>query len=97
MNGVELIAKEREEQLSKHGRTVELDKEQNTEYQLTDAAAALSMAVPEGLQGAYLQSQGEHPPVGWDSEIWNKMIRKDYRDRLIIAGALIAAEIDRIS
>jgi hypothetical protein len=94
--GIQLIADERSEQLTKHGRTVELDVEQNNEGQLTDAASVLTMNVPEGLMGAYLQSQGEAPPIGWDSEIWNKMIRKPYKDRLIIAGALIAAEIDRL-
>jgi len=95
--GIELITQERKEQLTKHGRTVELDVEQNNEGQLTDAASVLTMNVPEGLMGTYLQSQGETPPVGWDSDAWNKMIRKPYKERLVIAGALIAAEIDRIS
>ncbi len=37
------------------------------------------------------------PPEGWNKELHNKMMNKPYKDRLIIAGALIAAEIDRIN
>ena len=36
-------------------------------------------------------------PNGWDQEIWEKMIRKPHQERLIIAGALIAAELDRLN
>lgn len=97
MTGIDLIAQERQEQLTKHGRTVESDKEQNTEFQLPDAAAALAVPVPAGLEGAYLQMQEDHPPIGWDRQIWGSMLRKSYKERLIIAGALIAAELDRIS
>lgn len=97
MTGIELITLERVEQLEKHGRTVEQDKKLNNEYQLTDAASVLTLNVPEGIQGAYEQSQGDNPPIGWDSEPWIKLIKKPYKERLIIAGALIAAEIDRIS
>lgn len=75
---------------------MEWDVLNNDEYQLTDAAAALSMNVPSSLIGAYEQSQGEHPPVGWSSEIWIRMIKKPYKDRVIIASALLAAEVDRI-
>lgn len=97
MNGIELINQERVEQLTKHGRTVEKDKELNEEFQLADAAAVLTLPVPDSLTGAFLQSYGEHPPVGWNKEIWKKMLEKPYKERLVIAGALIAAEIDRIS
>ena len=36
----------------------------------------------------------DEPPHGWNPVFWKKMIDKDYKDRLVIAGALIAAEID---
>jgi len=36
-------------------------------------------------------------PKGWDHKIWEKMCHKNYKKRLIIAGALIAAEIDRLN
>jgi hypothetical protein len=94
--GIELISEEREKQLTTLGRTVELDVINNNEFQLTDAASALSMAFPEGTEGAYFKAQGDYPPIGWDSERWKNMVEKPYKERLIIAGALIAAEIDRI-
>lgn len=97
MTGIELISQERQEQITKHGRTVEEDKNLNTEFQLTDAASCLSIPVPEGMESVYIQSHENHPPVGWDKEIWGRMLRKPLKERLIIAGALIAAEIDRIS
>lgn len=36
-------------------------------------------------------------PKGWDATIYQKMINKDKMQRCVIAGALIAAEIDRIN
>lgn len=93
---IELIAQEREEQLTKHGRTIEKDVAENNEGQLTDAAATLTVEVPEGLKGVYIKSIEKQPPIGWSQEIWSKMIEKSYKNRLIIAGALIAAEIDRV-
>ncbi len=36
-------------------------------------------------------------PAGWDKQIWEHMLKKKHKQRLIIAGALIAAEIDRIT
>lgn len=97
MTGLELITQERHEQITKHGRTIEQDKAQNNECQLTDAATALVIAVPEGMENAYLQCHGNFPPVGWNREIWNNMLKKPYKERLVIAGALIAAELDRIN
>lgn len=97
MTGIELISQERQEQLTKHGRTVQQDKELNTEYQLTDAASALAVNMPEGVEAAYIQGQLSNPPIGWNKNKWEEMLKKPYKERLAIAGALIAAEIDRIS
>jgi len=38
----------------------------------------------------------EMGPPGWDDEIWKRMLDQPIKQRLIMAGALIAAEIDRI-
>ncbi len=35
-------------------------------------------------------------PKEWDKTITEKMLNKNYKQRLVIAGALIAAEIDRL-
>ena len=34
-------------------------------------------------------------PERWDFQIWEKMCRKSKKDRFVIAGALLKAEIDR--
>jgi len=90
MTGIELIAKERQEQIEKHGRTLESDQRQNGSYQLSIAATKI-LSYPADVHNHNI------PPVGWDVDIYKKMASKSYKERLIIAGALIAAEIDRIN
>lgn len=86
-SGIELIADERREQIIKHGRSVARDLEANSEYnQLVKAAIAL-------LKNPSFEDR----PVKWSSKIWDKMRHKNKYERLIIAGALIAAEIDRLN
>lgn len=84
--GIELIAEERAEQIEKHGRTTEHDKVVNSDLQLTWMAM-------EVLKGERADSDF---PVDWNYDICIKMVKKSYKERLIIAGALIAAEIDRL-
>lgn len=92
MTGIELIAKERQEQIEKHGRSIEKDVANNStlEKPLTKAAAALTVEFGASLATATMR------PEGWNEDIWFKMMSKPYKERLIIAGALIAAEIDRV-
>ena len=89
--GIELIAEERREQIEKHGRTVEQDVEFNDMDQLPYAAQILLTPNPNHAPELITDA-----PYGWDETIWNKMLEKPYEQRLIIAGALIAAEIDRL-
>jgi hypothetical protein len=86
--GAELIAIEREEQIYIHGRTIEYDVENNEFSQLSYAAECLITDDPHNEIGA---------PHGWSSQLWTRMKNKSYKERLIIAGALIAAEIDRLN
>jgi len=81
--GIELIAIERKEQIEKHGRTPERDVAENVKGQLIEATIAL------------LETDGDLFPESWSGAICEKMLMKPYINRLIIAGALIAAEIDR--
>ena len=99
MSGIKLILKEREEQLTKHGRTVESDKQHNTEYQLVDAATALmeSFDTENPDHEIWVKGVADNPPIGWGGEAWVKLVKKPYKERLVYAGALIAAEIDRVS
>lgn len=86
--GIELIAQERKEQIEKHDRTVAKDKLYNKKKQL--ALAAISIGHPMGHIINY------DAPEGWNEQLFIKMKQKPYKERLIIAGALIAAELDRL-
>ena len=91
MQGIELIAQERKEQIEKHGYSVKTDKEWNAYGQLVLAAEALMLKDVRDMSAETAR------PNGWDSKSWQKMYSKPRKERLIIAGALIAAELDRIS
>lgn len=92
--GIELIAKEREEQITKHVRTIANDVKNNKNGELSFAAAVLSCPNPLAMGASPVNNYS--CPSGWDVKMWNKIFKKPYKDRLIIAGAFIAAEIDRL-
>ncbi len=80
--GIELITKEREEQIKKHGYTQEHDDQHKDGALINAAIFAITL-------------RGEWRQKGW--EIFEaKMLEKSYDKRIIVAGALIAAEIDRL-
>ena len=87
--GIELITDERQKQINKHGKDAKHDSLHNNFRQLNDAAIML-------LDGYHSQDEENSEPFQWDPESWYELSTKDRKDRLIIAGALIAAEIDRI-
>ena len=94
--GIELIAIERQEQIEKHGRTIESDVHLNSvNQQLIGAASLLTLNRYNGSRFTNTDIDAL-VPFNWDINIWRKMMYKPYKERLIIAGALIAAEIDRI-
>jgi hypothetical protein len=86
--GIELIAEERAEQVTKHHINTGMDVLHNSKEQLRMGAMAL-------LEDTEIKSTGSFP-MSWDEDLCMKMIVKPYKERLIIAGALIAAEIDRL-
>lgn len=61
----------------------------NAEFQLKDAARA--------LLHDDLFTREDNIPNGWNSTVWKKMCNKPYSDRLVVSGALIAAELDRLT
>lgn len=85
--GIELISQEREEQIVKHNYSIQEDVEYNDGQQLPTAAMLL---IEGGMKAEAIC------PSEWGKEKWIKMVNKSYKDRLVIAGALIAAEIDRL-
>lgn len=81
--GIELIATERQEQLKKHGFDVTND----TYYSKNELVKAAMFA---------LNPNAFAWPQGWDRHFEEKIRGKDRVSQLKVAGAFIAAEIDRI-
>jgi hypothetical protein len=88
-SGIELIAEERERQVSVEGWTPEHDDEHDTN-ELTDAAICYALFASEGLR-SHQELTRRWP---WEPEWW-KPAPNAVRN-LVKAGALIAAEIDRL-
>ncbi|MBK8609124.1 MAG: hypothetical protein IPL84_04055 [Chitinophagaceae bacterium] len=83
MTGIELIAEERKEQLEKHSRTITEDVLFNRNGELVEGALATIFTV-------------YNFPPSWDKDICEKIRKKPRFQRLIIAGAFLAAELDRL-
>ena len=81
-SGIGLIANERQEQITKHQQSILDDVNENPDGRLVNGAIRLLRL--------------EEPPEGWDIDRFNKMKSKSRKERIIIAGALLAAELDRI-
>ncbi len=89
---IELIAQERQEQIEKHGRTILKDVAYNS-----NRVAPFNMLPLRIAAGKLLGVLGGVPySPDWNKEICEKMDAKDELQKLIIAGAFIAAEIDRL-
>ena len=94
--GAELIAEERQEQIEKHNRTIKHDVEENDSYQLSKAASVICLHEDDFNCAELEDFIYDFKPDKWKSDLWEKILKKSYKERLIIAGALIAAEIDRL-
>lgn len=87
--GIELITKEREKQIVKHGFTAEhhaLHPEWYEAGQLIEAAHTLSM---KEIKTCLV-------PYNWDAKWFSKLCLKSHEDRLVISAALLASEFDRL-
>lgn len=82
--GIDLIIIERREQVQKHERTLDYDIMYNPDGALIMAAQYCTSLDPELYPGT------------WDKSFRNKISKKPLRERLVIAGALLAAELDRL-
>ena len=112
LTGVELIAAERQRQIDKEGWTAEHDDEHERGELASMAVCYASPYRPYvlGKQGDNIYFKDAYPP-SWDS-CWDKRKRHEFGDGIVIenkslppkqrirnlvkAGALIAAEIDRL-
>lgn len=87
--GIELIAEERQEQIEKHKWTKQHDRDTHYNGELVRAACAIAYVTPsEDLNAVILAPD-------WAWEIRDK-IESDRIHCLKVAGALLAAEIDRL-
>ncbi|MDR3591559.1 MAG: hypothetical protein P4N41_18035 [Negativicutes bacterium] len=97
LNGTIMIAQERERQVRKEGWTTHEDQQKHPDGELSIAAACYA------VEGTYAKCVANHydryttiqDAWPWHPE-WDKRKKHDRIRRLIIAGALIAAEIDRL-
>lgn len=89
--GVELITEEREKQISKHGFTGEHHFNHPEWYEDNQLIKAANLLALKNL------SYNTWFPKNWDAKWFKNLCDRPYKERLIIAGALIAAEIDRLS
>jgi hypothetical protein len=87
-SGTELIQAERQKQIDKYGFTGEHHANHPEWYdknQLVEAAHTLSMPT---IVSCFI-------PINWDAEWFERLCQRPYLERLTIAGALLASEIDR--
>ena len=95
--GARAIALERKDQIERFGFTGEhhaKHPEFYNENQLIDAACMLA-SYNKDNEFTYMHRQKNMMPDNWNLEWWQKMIDKPLKERLEIAGAMIAAEWDR--
>lgn len=99
MNGAELIAAERQRQIEQEGWTPEHDA-MHDGGELAIAAACYAV---EGTYADVVVETGQFGTSNWEQSDawpwngWDKREQHDKARRLVIAGALIAAEIDRLN
>jgi len=84
LTGAQLIAKARQEQIEKHGRTHDLDRLENGKTEIIAAAVAIAA------------SNLDFWPEALAHQVFENILKKSRIEQLAIAGALIAAEIDRL-
>jgi hypothetical protein len=96
--GIELIAQERQEQIEKHGHTVEADVKSNPGNELLSAIMLIVGNVTFMRGGSPLPRDAFYDlkPESWSEESCFKIITGGDVDQLKKLGALAAAEIDRL-
>lgn len=88
--GIELITEERQKQIDKHGFTGEHHANHPKWYDKNQLIyAARFLALPDLTYTDWV-------PTNWDRKWFKDLCLRSHEERLKIAGALIAAEIDRL-
>jgi hypothetical protein len=87
-SGIEQIQAERQKQIDKYGFTGEHHAQHPEWYdkgQLIEAARTLTM--PKILS--------VFVPINWDAEWFERLCQRPFQERIVIAAALLASELDR--
>lgn len=94
--GIELITEERQKQIDKHGFTAEHHVVNSEKWYSKNQMqhAAIFLLDPSTLTVEEFQVS---VPFNWDPDWFKNLNSRDSKERLIIAGALIAAELDRLN
>lgn len=90
-HGIDLIAKERQKQIDKYGFTGEHHASHPEWYDADQIAKAAGRLILDEFPGV-----SEPTPLNWDKNHFLDMMQRSKKERLVIAGALIAAELDRL-
>jgi len=88
MTGLDLISKERQEQFEKHGITISDDALNHTKGELSEVVSLICLP--------NIGCGNIEVPKTFNKDMFNKILNKPYKERLVIAGALICAELDRV-
>lgn len=91
--GTQLISAERQKQIDKHGFTAEHHVNHPEWYESDQLKQAAITIILQDLMPHDLVSE---VPENWDSHWFADLLDREPKERLIIAGALIAAELDRL-
>jgi len=94
--GVQLITEEREKQISKHGFTGEHHFNHPEWYDKKQLILASQILLTETIDSERIKKYFLFPK-NWDAEWFQNLCDRPYKERIIIAGALIGAEIDRLN
>lgn len=94
--GAELIELERVEQMQKHGFTPDKDQVYTDKQLLSAALSALFQDRSLFIDTGTVPHPSDYWPTDFDKEFLQKISDKDRISQLVVAGALIAAEIDRL-
>lgn len=94
MTGIELIAAERNRQIGEEGFSAQHDAKKDHQQEEL-AWAACYYAMPNNANLYVFASPEDFFPDSWHP-YWAKRDKKDRLRQLAVAGALIAAEIDRL-
>lgn len=91
--GIELITEERQKQIDKHGFTAEHHALNSEKWYDNNQ---MQFAVMYLLDENFIFGE-ESFPLNWNKEWFMNLNNRDVKERLIISGALIAAELDRLN